>query len=330
MSLLKEIRTKASSLKSRIILPEAELDIRVVKAANKLAKDGLVNPMLLGDEIKIREMAEKESIKLSDSLEILPVNSSATEDERYQFFKEKLAHKNPDEVQLRELCENPLFTSGWMLETGRADAAVAGSVVSTGEVIVSALRTIGVAEGSEIVSSTFLMEMPDGRVFTYADCAVVPYPDSSQLASIAIDSASMHRVLTGSEPVTAFLSFSTKGSARHERVDFVREAVSIARERSPEAKIDGEMQFDTAILPAVANRKAPESTVAGHANVFIFPNLDAGNIAYKITERLAGAAATGPLLQGLARPYMDLSRGCSVEDVVNTACVASLLSSKSV
>ncbi|MCC5913414.1 MAG: phosphotransacetylase [Balneolaceae bacterium] len=326
MSLLDQIRNKAKANSKRIVFPEAERDIRILSAARSLAESGYAIPILLGEHSKLTEMAKKEGGELSSDIEVQPVNSRETEEERYGFFKEKLAHKNPDESQLKKLCEDPLYTAGWFLETGRADGAVAGSVASTGQVIVSALRTVGVAKGSELVSSTFLMEMSDGRAFTYADCAVVPYPDASQLASIAVDSSRMHQVLTGSKPVTAFLSFSTLGSARHERVDFVKQAVAKAKELAPDLNLDGELQFDTALLPAVANRKAPNSEVAGRANVFIFPNLDAGNIAYKITERLAGASATGPLLQGLARPYMDLSRGCSVQDIVNTACVASLLS----
>jgi phosphate acetyltransferase len=170
------------------------------------------------------------------------------------------------------------------------------------------------------------MEMPDGRVFTYADCGVVPYPEFEQLASIAIDAGHTHLMLTGEEPVIAFLSFSTYGSARHERVELVTKAMKSAKTKKPGWKIDGELQFDAALLPEVAERKAPDSTVAGKANVFIFPNLDAANIAYKITERLAGATATGPILQGLNKPFMDLSRGCSVDDIINAACVGLLMS----
>jgi phosphate acetyltransferase len=325
MTLIEQIRTKASKLKKRIVLPEAEKDIRVVRAAMKLHDSGFAEPVMLGSREIVQKLAGDNGDSLPDALTVLPYNDPATEDQKYEFFKEKLKHKNLDASQLKELCVNPLFTAGWMLETGRGDAAVAGSVASTGEVIVSALRTVGVAPGSGLVSSTFLMEMPDGRVFTYADCAVVPYPDSEQLASIAVDAGQTHRMLTGDEPVIAFLSFSTKGSARHERVELVQKAVEVAITKKPDWIIDGEFQFDTAAVPGVAERKAPGSPVKGKANVFIFPNLDAGNIAYKITERLAGATATGPILQGLNKPYMDLSRGCSVDDIVNTACVAALM-----
>lgn len=326
MSLIDKIREKASHQKKTVVLPEAEKDIRVIRAAVELHKNNFAEPVLLGSREMIATLAKENGVTLPDEITITHYSDKSTEDEKYEFFKEKLKHKNLDKTQLLELCNNPLFTAGWMLATGRGDAAVAGSVASTGEVIVSSLRTVGVAAGSELVSSTFLMEMPDGRVFTYADCAVVPYPDAGQLASIAIDAGNTHNLLTGEEPVIAFLSFSTKGSARHERVELVQQAAGLAKSKKPDWKMDGEMQFDTAIIPDIAARKAPDSPVKGSANVFIFPNLDSGNIAYKITERLAGATATGPILQGLSKPYMDLSRGCSVDDIVNTACVAVLLS----
>jgi phosphate acetyltransferase len=328
MSLKEEIREKASSIKKRVVLPEAEIDARVLKAAAIMSGMGLAEPILLGNEEVISSLAEKHEVDLPDSVVIKPYKNSEFDDEKFEYFKKKLAHKNPTDEQLRDISLNSLFTGGWMLDTGKADAAVAGSVASTGQVIVSALRTVGVAKGSELVSSTFLMEMPDGKVFTYADCAVVPYPDSDQLASIALDAGDTHRLLTGVEPKIAFLSFSTKGSAQHEKVELVQKAYQKAKKNKPDWKMDGELQFDTAFVPSVAQRKAPDSEVGGEANVFIFPNLDAGNIAYKITERLAGATATGPILQGLSKPFMDLSRGCSVDDIVNTACVASLISQK--
>jgi len=328
MSLKEEIREKASSIKKRVVLPEAEIDVRVLKAAAIMSGMGLAEPILLGNEEVILSLAEKHEVDLPDSVIIKPYKNSEFDDEKFEYFKKKLAHKNPTDEQLRDISLNSLFTGGWMLDTGKADVAVAGSVASTGQVIVSALRTVGVAKGSELVSSTFLMEMPDGNVFTYADCAVVPYPDSDQLASIAVDAGDTHRLLTGKEPRIAFLSFSTKGSAQHEKVELVQNAYKKAKKNKPDWKMDGELQFDTAFVPSVAQRKAPDSEVGGEANVFIFPNLDAGNIAYKITERLAGATATGPILQGLSKPFMDLSRGCSVDDIVNTACVASLISQK--
>lgn len=328
MSILSTIRSKAKELRKRIVLPEAERDIRVIQAANILKDNGIAEPIMIGDSENIQSLAQKHQVLVADDITIFPVNDPETEEERYSFFEEKLSHKNPTAAQVKALCLDPLYTGGWLLEKGEADAVVAGSVASTADVIRGALRTVGVAKDSSIVSSTFLMEMPDGNVFTYADCGVVPYPDSAQLASIALDSGKTHQLLSGEEPRIAFLSFSTKGSARHDRVEIVKEAYQTARTQNKTWKMDGELQFDAAFVPAIANRKAPESPLEGDANVFIFPNLDAGNIAYKITERLAGAAATGPILQGLEKPYLDLSRGCSVEDIVNAASVGALLSTK--
>lgn len=325
MSQLKKIREQASALQKKVLLPEAEFDIRVLKAAARMINENIATPVLIGDREVILEQCKKHSIKLPDDLMIEPVDNPETEVKKYQFFEHKLAHKNPSPEQIESLCKNPLFTGGWLLEKGVADAAVAGSIAATSEVILAAIRTVGVAEGSASVSSIFLMEMPNGNVYTYADCAVVPYPNAEQLASIAIDAGSTHTRLTGSLPSIAFLSFSTKGSAKHERVELVQQAFAIASQKNNEWVMDGELQFDAAFIPDIATSKAPHSPVKGNANVFIFPNLDAANIGYKITERLAGASATGPILQGLAKPYMDLSRGCSVDDIVNTACVGMLL-----
>ncbi|MDZ7720833.1 MAG: phosphotransacetylase [Balneolaceae bacterium] len=326
MSIISTIRSKAKSLGKRVLLPEAQRDIRVIRAANIILENGLATPVLIGNDQFIHELAEKHDVKVSDEISILPANDHNSEQERTRFFEEKLAHKNPTKEQIQALCNDPLFTAGWLLETGEADSVIAGSVASTPDVIRAALRTVGVAANSSIVSSTFLMEMPNGKVFTYADCGVVPYPDSEQLASIALDSGTTHQLLTGVEPRIAFLSFSTKASAKHERVDLVKEAFELAKKRNTTWKMDGELQFDAAYVSEIAHRKAPDSPLAGKANVFIFPNLDAGNIAYKITERLAGAVATGPILQGLAKPYLDLSRGCSVDDIVNAVSVGALLS----
>jgi phosphate acetyltransferase len=326
MSQLKKIRDKARELKKRVLFPEAEFDIRVIRAAIRLHTENIAIPILLGDREKIAGLATKYKTDLPENIDVLSVVNPETENEKFEFFQKKLAHKNPTDEQIRQLCNSPLFTGGWMVQKGMADAAVAGSVASTSDVIRAALRTVGVADGSSIVSSSFLMEMPDGNVFTYADCAVVPYPDSEQLASIALDSGKTHMLLTGKEPNIAFLSFSTKGSAVHDNVTLVQEAFSIVREKNKTWNMDGELQFDTAYVPEIAERKAPDSALKGNADVFIFPNLDAGNISYKITERLAGALATGPILQGLGKPYMDLSRGCSVDDIVNTACVGIVLS----
>lgn len=325
MGQTENIRNKASQFQGTVLFPEAELDSRVLQAASVLYEHKLVVPVLIGDESVIQQKGKEIKVDLPPEIKTIPANDERYENEKAAFFRKKLGHKNPTENQIRDLCNNTLFTAGWMLATGKGDVAVAGSIAATPDVIRAALRTVGVSENSSLVSSTFLMELPDGQAFTYADCGVVPYPDAEQLASIAIDSGHTHYKLTDQNPVIAFLSFSTKGSASHERVDLVREAFAIAQKKEPEWLMDGELQFDTAYLADVAKRKAPNSPAAGKANVFIFPNLDAGNIAYKITERLAGATATGPVLQGLGKPYMDLSRGCSPDDIVNAACAGILL-----
>ena len=316
MNIIDTIREKAASSNKKIVLPRSS-DDRVIKAAEFLQLEGLCKPILIRNE----GMG-----KVPNNIKVITPSQNEMIEEYASAFYEKRKHKGITPEEAQEIVKDPLFFAASMVAEGDADGCVAGSVSTTGDVLRAAIQTIGLKPGSSVVSSIFLMSFEDGRVFSYGDCAVVPYPTAEQLGSIAVDSSSSHKALTGEEPKVAMLSFSTKGSAAHERVELVQQALTLAKEQNPELLIDGELQFDAAYVESIGKRKAPDSEVAGKANVFIFPNLDAGNIGYKITERLAGATATGPVIQGLAKPMMDLSRGCSWEDIVNTACVAALLS----
>ncbi len=316
MDFISSIRHKASKLNKRIVLPRSS-DPRVVQAARFLKDRELAEVVLIANE-GVDDYPEEIEV-------VIPEESDRLEAYAESFYQRR-KHKGITPEDAARIVRDPLFFSASMLAASDADGVVAGSVSTTGDVLRAAIQTLGLHPGSRVVSSVFMMSLNDGRTLTYGDCAVVPYPDAEQLASIAMDSAQTHRSLTGEVPKVALLSFSTKGSAHHERIELVREALELVRVKGPDFEIDGELQFDAAFVEDIALRKAPGSEVAGKANVFIFPNLDAGNISYKITERLAGASATGPVIQGLAKPMMDLSRGCRWEDIVNTACVAALMS----
>lgn len=247
------------------------------------------------------------------------------EDDRVLAAVDVLGRSHPN---VTPLLVDDVETAAELTARGDTDAGIAGSLSTSSTVVRAGLKTIGLGD-SGLMSSCFFMHL-DGRVLTYADPAVVPAPTPEQLATIAIEGADAHRRYTGEEPYVAMLSFSTLGSASHPDVDRVREAVALVRARRPDLHVDGELQFDVAVDAAVAARKCPGSTVAGRANVFVFPDLDAGNIAYKITERLAGARAIGSFVLGLRRPWVDLSRGCSVDDIVDAACAVARLSQEKV
>ncbi|RMH63033.1 MAG: phosphate acetyltransferase [Calditrichaeota bacterium] len=324
MDFIQSVQNKAAQNPDRkIIFPEST-DVRILTAAYTLHQKRLVTPVLLGEQSAIEAAAATHKLDIS-GIEIVDTARLDTSEYARQYF-EMRQHKGMTAEQAREVLKQPLFMTAFLVRDGFAAGAVAGAVHTTGDVLRAAIQVIGLAPDIKVVSSCFEMVLTDGRVFSYGDCAVMPNPTAEQLASIALSTAETHSRLTGELPRVAMLSFSTKGSARHDDVDKVIAATGMVKQLNPGLDVDGELQFDAALMPEIGARKAPGSPVAGKANVFIFPDLDAGNIGYKITERLAGAQAIGPVIQGLAKPFNDLSRGCKAEDVVNVACICSLLS----
>ena len=321
---MQNLLTRAQKLDKRIVLPEGE-DPRTIQAAHTIVEQSIARPVLLGNEERIRATAADIGVALSHSVPIIdPARAERAQDYAQELFQLR-KHKGMTYEQAREKVKDVLYFGDLMVRRGDIDGCVAGAAHPSPDVLRAAIHCIGVAEDSALVSSFFLMILPDGRPVTFADCAVVPTPDVDQLASIGIDAARSHRLLTGEEPRVAFLSFSTKGSAEHEAVSLVQHAAEKAQSQRPDLTIDGELQFDAAFVPSVGERKAPDSDVAGRANVFVFPNLDAGNIGYKITQRVGGAEAFGPVLQGLKQPANDLSRGADAEDIVNVVAITAIL-----
>jgi len=321
-SFINDIREKAKKLNLKVAFPDSE-DIRAINASIFLKKEGIAQPILIGNKDNIIKIASESQVNI-ENIEIIDPNLSTLIEEFTEILYEKRKEKGMTKEQAHQYVHNPLYFAGLLLETNRIKVCVGGNIASTGDLLRAAIHTVGVSPGISIVSSYFIMVFPD-KLLCYADCAVNPDPTDAQLADIALTSALNFQAVTGEEPRVAMLSFSTKGSASHPHVEKVQNATKILKEKAPDLLADGEMQADAALIASIGERKCKGSPVAGKANVLIFPDLDAGNIGYKLTERLAGAEAVGPIVQGLKKPYCDLSRGCNTNDMINVTAICSLM-----
>ncbi len=317
-----KIKAQAKSDKKTIVLAEGD-EPRTVKAAAAILKEGFANLILIGDEDKIKQTAGDLDIS---GAQIVNPKTSDKAGEFADLFYEMRKAKGMTPEKAAETMKNPLYFGVMLVKTGAADGMVAGAINATANVLRPSLQILKTAPGTKVVSSFFVMIVPDcefgeNGTFVFSDCGLNEYPDAEALAQIALSSANSFKSLIGAEPRVAMLSYSSYGSAKSEHVDKVHTATAIAKELAPDLSLDGELQLDAALVPEVGKLKAPESTVAGKANVLVFPNLDAGNIGYKLVQRLAKAEAYGPMTQGMAKPVNDLSRGCSAEDIVGVVAI---------
>lgn len=327
MTFIEEMKKKASASKKTIVLPEAT-DVRVIEAAITIEKEGFAHVILLGNEDEIQKKANENHYDIS-GLEIINPLTSSKYEEYVNAFYELRKLKGIDLNKAKETLKDPVYFGMMMVKQGDCDGLVSGAIHSTADTLRPALQILKTAPDTKLVSAFFLMVVPNCEygeqgTFVFSDCGLNPNPNAEELSEIAISSAKSFEQLTGKTPRVGMLSFSTYGSAKSESTEKVVEATNLVKEKMPDMLVDGELQLDAAIIPEVAKSKAPGSNVAGSANTLIFPNLDAGNIGYKLTQRLAKAEAYGPLCQGIAKPVNDLSRGCSASDIVGVVAITAV------